>query len=285
MISSTRFNISVEINRQARLAAEIARAQAEISTGKKILAPSDDPVGAARVGEIARAQTNEAAWLRNIDTATALSDRADTALTSLAALYDRASELILRAASGTTPADGRATIAAELRGLALDIATIRDSRDPRGEPLFRTADVLQIPVSEGVTVAAVASRTAVFDGVATANGLRDLATIVDEAADAALEPDPALRQAAVDASIGAVNAGLERIAAARGEQGVRGGRLDGLRERLLDSRLQLTEQRAVIEGTDVTEVVARLEAKRLSLAAAQAVFARVNQNTLFDLLR
>lgn len=285
MISGTRFRITVEINRQSRLAGEIARGQTEISTGKKILAPSDDPVGAARVGEIARAQTNEATWLRNIDLAAALSDRADTAMKSLAALYERASELILNASTGTTSAEGRATIAAELSGLAEDIATIRDSRDPRGEALFRTTDPLQIPVSENVTVTAVASRAAIFDNVATPSGPRDLATIISDAAAAALEPDPALRKTALDNAITAANEGIERIAAARGEQGVRGGRLDGLRERLLDSKLQLTEQRSAIEATDVAEVMARLQSKDLSLKAAQAVFARVNQNTLFDLLR
>ena len=51
MISGTRYRLTVEINRQAELARDIARSQAEVSTSKRILAPSDDPTGAARVNQ------------------------------------------------------------------------------------------------------------------------------------------------------------------------------------------------------------------------------------------
>ena len=70
----------------------------------------------------------------------------------------------------------------------------------------------------------------------------------------------------------------------RGEQGSRGNRIDNLVERMADNGLQLEEERSAIESTDVTAVVARLQAGQLTLEAAQAVFARVNQNTLFDIL-
>ena len=46
--SNTRFRQSLEIGRQQRLAQDVARLQAQISDGKRILAPSDDPVGAGR---------------------------------------------------------------------------------------------------------------------------------------------------------------------------------------------------------------------------------------------
>src|SRR3546814_19506862 len=68
MISGTRYRLTAEINRQSDLAREIARAQMEISTQKRILNPSDDPIGAARVAEIDRTQANEEAWRRNVAT-------------------------------------------------------------------------------------------------------------------------------------------------------------------------------------------------------------------------
>ena len=132
MISGTRYRLTVEINRQAELARDIARSQAEVSTGKRILAPSDDPTGAARVAEIGRSQADEVAWSRNLDTAATLASRADTTLESVATAMDRAKELMLAAASGTLSADNRATIAAELNGIAVDIASLIDARDARG---------------------------------------------------------------------------------------------------------------------------------------------------------
>ena len=88
MISGTRYRLTAEIHRQAALARDIARGQMEISTGKTILAPSDNPMGAARVGEIARTQADEAAWKRNIETASALAARSSISHTNQPAFAD-----------------------------------------------------------------------------------------------------------------------------------------------------------------------------------------------------
>lgn len=278
MISGTRFRLTLEITRQARLAQEIARAQSEIATGKRILAPSDDPIGAARVGEIGRAQADEATWLRNAEVAAALAARADTTLSSVATSVDRAKELMLAAASGTLSADNRAIIANELRGIAEEIGSLRATLDPRGEPLFRTNGPLEIPVSAGIRIAPVAERVAIFDAPI------DLVAAVNAAAAAAVEPDPATRSAAIRASLETLDGGAAQIATARADQGVRADRLDKIRERLATSGLQLEEQKSAIEGTDIAEAIARVQSKQLNLQAAQAMFARINQRSLFDLI-
>jgi flagellar hook-associated protein 3 FlgL len=284
MISGTRYRLTTEINRQTRLAAEIAHAHAQISTGKRLLAPSDDPVAAAQISVLGRTQAEEATWSRNLDVAGALAARSDTALTSVARGLDRANELMIAAATGTLSAENRATLAAELKGIALDLAGLADSRDARGEMLFRT-DALEIPVYDGGTVTPVASRAALFESVSTAAGIRDIASILADAAAAIVEPVDSVRKAATDTSLTEVGAALAHIAAARGDQGVRASRIDALQERLAESKLQLEEQRSKLESTDITEAVTRLEAKDLSLKATQAVFARINQTSLFDILR
>lgn len=285
MITGTRYRLTAEINRQAALAREIARAQVEISTEKKILAPSDDPVAAARIAEIARQQASETAWSQNLKVAATLASRADTALDSVEAIMGRAQELILEAASDTLSEENRATIAAELRGIAEDLAALVETRDSRGALLFSDANALKIPVGSAVEVAPVASRADVFENIDTPSGPLDLVTIITNAANAVTEADPALRRTAIAESIEAVNAGTHHMIAAHGEQGVRASRIDDLSERLAESGLLLKEQRIGLESADIAEVIARLQAKELSLKAAQAVFARVNQNTLFDILR
>jgi flagellar hook-associated protein 3 FlgL len=120
--------------------------------------------------------------------------------------------------------------------------------------------------------------------VPTGSGLQDLAAIVSAAAAALEEPDPALRKAAADQALADVNSAVTHVGTMRGEQGARGNRIDQLTEGLADSGLQLKEERSGLEDTDVTAVVAKLQSQQLTLQAAQAVFARVNQTTLFDLL-
>jgi flagellar hook-associated protein 3 FlgL len=279
MISGTRFRLNLEVSRQARLAQDIAKAQAQIATGKRILTPSDDPTGSAQVAQIATTQADQAVWTRNVQAASVLAANADSALTSLATAIDRAKELMLTAATGTSSADNRSIIAAELRDLSAEITALRSSLDPRGEPLFRATSALEIPVGPNIRIAPVATRDAIFDGPV------DLIAALDTAAAAAEEPDPALRSAACAASLSQIDGAARQVANVRADQGLRAARLDKVLDQLAESGIQLEEQKAGIEGTDVPATVAKLQSKQLSLEAAQGIFARINRSSLFDLLR
>lgn len=285
MINGTRYRLTMEIGRQSALARDIARTQTEISTAKRIQAPSDDPVAAARISSIARSQANDSAFKSNLNLASALAARADTNLKSVGTALDRASELMVQGANGTLSDSDRATIAHELRSIAEDIGALKGSRDTRGGQLFMSGGSLRIPVASGVSIEAVGTREEVFESVPTASGPRDLAAIVSAAADALSLGDPAARAAAVATSADAVSAAVEHVANARGAQGALGSRIDQLVERQADSGLQLEEERSNLESTDVTAAIARLQSQQLTLQAAQAVFSRINASTLFDILR
>ena len=278
---ATNYRLTMEMNRQAALARDIAREQTEISTTKRIQAPSDDPVAAARVSEIGRTQANEASFKSNLDLANALSAGAETTLETVANAVTRAHELMVAGANGTLSATNRAAMALELRSIAAEITTLKDARDARGNRLFMSGWALQIPVAAGLAVTAVGTREEVFETVPTAGGPRDIAAIVADAA-TALESGGS---APIGASIAELVAGVEHVASVRGQQGARGNRIQQLVERYETAKFQLTEERSALEDTDVRAAIARIQAKQLTLDAAQAVFARVNQSTLFDILR
>lgn len=280
MISGTRYQLRLETNRQLKLAEQIARGQAEISTGKRVIAPSDDPAAAARISDIARTQANEATWRTNVSRAFALSESADDVLATIVTAYDRANELMLAASNGTLSGENRQAIALELASIADEVATLRDTRDSRGELLFAAGTPLGIPVGPDLTLTAVAGRTAVFDTVTVAAGTSDLVTILRAAAGAVAAND----LPAITAALRNVAAGSSHVVAARGEQGARGARIDAVAERLQTSKLALKEERSGLEDADVIEVVADIQAKQLSLEAAQAAFARINRQNLFDLI-
>lgn len=277
----TNYRLTMETNRQAALARSIARLQTDISTTRRIQTPSDDPVAAARVSEIARAQSSQASFKANLDLANALAAGAETALESTANAVGRAHELMVAGANGTLSGTNRAAMALELRSIAAEITTLKDARDARGNRLFMDGWALQIPVAPGLAVTAVGTREEVFESVPTAGGPRDLAAIISDAA-AALEGGDST---AIGASISEVLAGVEHVAGVRGQQGARGNRIDQLVERFEATKLQLTEERGALEDTDISAAIAKVQAQQLTLDAAQAVFARVNQSTLFDILR
>ena len=285
MISGTRYRLDQEIGRQLALSRDVAKAQTQLSTQKRIQSPSEDPVAAARISSIGRAQANDAVWKSNLDLATSLADRADTALKAVGTAFDRVTELMTQGATGTLSDQDRATIALELRSIADELTSLKDSKDARGNALFMPGYSLRIPVQSGVQVIAVGTREDVFESAATAGGPKDLAAIVADAAAALAISDPVARRAAVATSVDEVAAGVAHVSTQRGEQGALANRVDALIERQADAGLQMADERSSLEDTDIQAVVARLGAQQLSLQAAQAVFARVNQNTLFDILR
>ena len=285
MISGTRYRLDQEINRQLSLSREIAKAQTQLSTQKRIQSPSEDPVAAARISSIGRAQANEAAWKSNLELAAALADRADTALKSVGLAFQRATELMTQGATGTLSDQDRATIALELRSLAEERTSLKASKDSRGNALYMAGYSLRIPVQSGLQMIAVGTREEVFESVATAGGPKDLAAILADAAAALELADPAARGTAVATAVDEVAAAVTHVASQHGEQGALASRVEQLLERQIDAGLQLAEERSGLEDTDIQAVIARLSSQQLSLQAAQAVFARVNENTLFDILR
>jgi flagellar hook-associated protein 3 FlgL len=285
MISGTRYRLDQEIGRQLALSRDVAKAQTQLSTQKRIQSPSEDPVAAARISSIGRAQANDAVWKSNLDLAASLADRADTALKAVGTAFDRVTELMTQGATGTLSDQDRATIALELRSIADELTSLKGSKDARGNALFMSGYSLRIPVQSGIQVVAVGTREDVFESAATAGGPKDLAAIVSDAAAALEISDPTARRAAVATSVDEVAAGVAHVSTQRGEQGVLANRVDALLERQADAGLQMADERSSLEDTDIQAVVARLGAQQLSLQAAQAVFARVNQNTLFDILR
>ena len=280
MISGTRYQLRLETNRQLRLAGEIARAQAEISTGKKILAPSDDPAAAARISNIGRSQANAETWRGNLNKAEAISAQADGVLQSLGATFARAGELLLQASNKTLSASDRNAIALELESLSDHVATLRGSRDSRGELVFPSGQATRIPVGADLEISAVATREAIFDVVPTRYGTVDLVGMLRGTAGSVRGGSGAPIASRIDE----LNDAIAHVAAVHAEQGARGNRIDGLIEQSYSHEFVMEDERKGLESADIAEVVARLQSKELSLEAAQATFARINRSNLFDLI-
>jgi flagellar hook-associated protein 3 FlgL len=66
---------------------------------------------------------------------------------------------------------------------------------------------------------------------------------------------------------------------------VRADRLETVGDRLTDVDLDLSDRREDLQSTNLQEVISRVQAQLLQLEAAQSAFARINRQTLFDLIR
>jgi flagellar hook-associated protein 3 FlgL len=278
MINGTRFRMDLDISRQAGLSARIARGQSDISTGKRLIAPSDDPAASARIAVLRRQEIDVRAWSANADGAASVAARADSALSAVGSLLARARELVTSASSDTLNDADRAGIASELAGLADEIDGLSNETDAGGARVFPIGAALQVPVGNGLTLAATTTYADAFTA-ATAGGPVGIATVLRNAG-AALGLGPVARAAA----LADVVAASEHISAVGGEQGTRAARIDGARDRLVTVKTDGVEERQALEATDVTGTIARIQGDQLALDASQALFAKVNRRSLFDLL-
>ncbi|MFD1610229.1 flagellar hook-associated protein FlgL [Sphingomonas tabacisoli] len=293
-------------NRQmADLSGLASKIQEQISTGKRILTPSDDPVVSARLARMATGASNDTQSASNVKLAQSLLGQGDTALESVANDLQRAQELLVRAGSDTLNDDNRAALAAELKSIVDNLYSTANTTDVRGTALFggsgsgaaytRAADgtisyagegeAPPIPIGNGVNVQATDSGARIFGNIQAGAGTKDVFQIVGDLA-AALDvggsATPAARQQALaDASDGLKNA-LERVNTARASIGARGARLDIESERLSQAANDYQIDRGNLEGVDVQAAVTDLQKTMLTLQATQASFSKLSQLSLFD---
>lgn len=275
MINAVGNRMTREIARQSKLADALERTQIQISTGKRLQRMSDDPVAARRIATIGTTQASMTTWQANIKSAQAQVAQASGVLTSTSNLLARASELTLSAANGTmNPAD-RATIAAELTAIADEIDSLAATRDSNGDPLFSAGTARVIRFDSDVSFAPVQSAAAAFvvGGNALSTSLRDAATAV-----------AASNGAGIDAAMTGITAAVAHVADQNAALGLSAGRLERVDDALSARGIEVADERKSIEDTDLETAIAQLNAQDLTLGAAQAAFAKINRQTLFDLL-
>jgi flagellar hook-associated protein 3 FlgL len=274
-ISATGNRMTGEIARQSRLAQDIARTQVSISSGKRLHAASDDPIAAERVGWIAQAQSDNASWSGNLALGASLAAQADGVLADLSDRMVQARALMVAGASGTATSADRTTYANELRSIATDVASLRATTTSTGQPLFATGSAARFRIDKDVVLAPVDSATNVFDngGIALTQDLTDAA--------AALESGDVAR---IGAALTRMGSGIDHVADAAADHGLRAARIDKLTDRHAVRDIDLAAERSGLEDTDLTTAIAELNAQQLTLDAAQAAFARINRRSLFDIL-
>lgn len=275
MINAVGNRMTREIARQTSLADALERTQIQISTGKRLQRMSDDPVAARRIQTIGTTQASMASWATNIKTAEAQASQADGVLKSTSDLLVRARELTLSASSDTASPADRATIAAELKTIADQIDGLAATRDSNGEALFAAGDARVVRFDSDISFAAVPSAADAFviGGNSLSTSIRDIATAV-----------AASDKAAMGTGLTTLTGAVDHVANQNATIGLAAGRLERIGDSLEARGIEIADERQSVEETDLSTAIAQLNAQELTLSAAQAAFAKINRQTLFDLL-
>ncbi len=278
MITGTNASFAADIANTRRLRDALAHASAEVSANRRILRPSDDAAASARIATLRQQGADATTTRRNLDLAAAMSAQADSVLDSASALLSRARELTVGAANGTLNADDRAANAVALRAIADDLASLQTTAGVNGQPLFGPAPALAIPVGDGASITPVPSGAATF----TINGGALPMADAIRAAATALEGGDTH---AIGQSLTDLASADAQIVQTRAAVGLTGQRIDALAAASDAATLNRSEAIDAADGFDLASTMAEINARQLTLQAAQAVYARLSQSSLFDLLR
>ncbi len=116
--------------------AQVSQTQLQLSTGKSILRPSDDPMGTSRIMQFNRSIETVKQYQENVDVAASRLELEESALEGMVDILQRTSELAVQGNNDTMSADDRVAIAAEVHHLLDGMLGLANSKDANGEYLF-----------------------------------------------------------------------------------------------------------------------------------------------------
>lgn len=124
------------VSRLQDLNVNLNKTQEQISTGKRVNNPSDDPVAAARIlkldQEVGRIET----YQRNVGLAENRLQQEESSLSSMIDIIQRVRELTVQAGNGSLSAQDRQSIAYELEQRIDELASQANTQDSSGNYIF-----------------------------------------------------------------------------------------------------------------------------------------------------
>lgn len=267
----------------------------QISSGKRLTAPSDDPAAAYTALRYHNDIALNDQYARNADNASSFLASTDTALGGLTDALQRARELSVQAGTGSINSADMQAIGQELNQLLLHAVQIGNSK-LGGQYVFAGTQTTTAPF----TAMGATPTTVTYNGD-TNPILHDVAPGVQvqvntpgsQVFTGALNALIQIRnnlmagngQAAAQSGIPALDAALDGVMQARGAVGAEVNSLDAIKRQNADENINLQSQRSSLEDVDIADTIIQLNASRNTYEAALGAAAKVIMPSLAEFLR
>jgi flagellar hook-associated protein 3 FlgL len=281
----------------------LAKTQEQLSTGKQITKPSDEPDKASLVTRLESEIARQKSYQGNIKSVEIRLTAEETALKNTSDVMFRIKELSVQAASDTLGPADRQTIALEMTELRNQLLSLANSQDSNGNYLFAGSRVSQMPFApdaKGVLtyqgdqarmVVAVGDNRRMNlnmpgsdafvkvirdDGKGTKSGVGFFQAI-DDLANAVQNSDHTNMQRGI-AEIDSLQQGVSDATAQIGTD----MNVVDMQNSVLDEiTLRLKTTKSDAEDLDYTSAITKMNKDQLALEAAQSSFAKISQLSLF----
>ena len=271
----------------------MAKLQAQMSSGRKINTPSDDPAATADLLRLRGEQRAETQYARNAEDATSWLATLDGALTSSLTSLRRARDLVVQGGDGALGPVSREALAAEIEG-------VRDGLLEQANATFVGRNVFagtsDAATTFGPGYAYTGSTTGAtpverqLSGTTTVRVDSDGAAVFGTGAGSVFQllDDIAatLRSGGdVPAHLTALDARTDRILMEVSAVGARQNRVTAAQEALADQQLTTKTQLGSIEDIDLAGVILELQMQEVAYKGALGAAGKVLQPTLMEFLR
>lgn len=288
-------------NRLIDLQADLSKLNNQISTGRRVVTPADDPVAAARIQELSNAKDMNTIYTNTRKVARTTLETYEANLTSVTSVVQDVQTLLTSAGNGTYSDEQRASIATELQNkyeTLLGLANLKNSQGNfmysgynTGTKSFDDSGTYQGNTSRMKLQVEVQSQMKVTfsgDAVFQANGndvfstLQSAITLLNtDVTDAATQT--ALNSGLAD-GLNKMQGVLDQILNVRAEIGSKLNQLDTLDGNASNLDLQYENSLSSLQDLDYNQALSDLSKKNAILEAAQKSFVSTTKLSLFDFI-
>lgn len=294
-------NVLTNINNNLQ---NMGKVQKQMSSGKRVSRPSDDPIVVARVLSFKTALAQQDQYDKNMADARGWLDASETALNMATATLQRARELAVYGANGTMPEASLKALAAEVDQLIDELiqtantsyggrflfggttttsAPFKREKDPvSGKDLVSyngNTGSLDWEVAQGVTITVNENGQKIF--MEAVNGSQSIFELLFDLKDHLEKSE----HSEVGNTIGEFDQAIDHLLNIRATLGAKSKRLEMAQERLFVAKIGLTETMSKLEDIDLAETVMYYKNAENVYQAALATAAMVLQPSLVHYLR
>lgn len=305
---TTAYAFESSIGNLQRRQQALSETQEQLTSGKRVRKPSDDPAAAAQAERALAAQKRAESQMRALDASRNAMQMAEGALGDAGELMQQARELLVGAGNGSYTDSDRRTLAQAIRGLRDDLLAVANRGDGAGRYLFGGQGADGPPLLDnpgGVSWAAAAGqaqasagessplsldgRAAWLEAADPANpgGTLSLFDTLDRVVGELLTPGRTGAQIGQTVADGLrdLDAATDNLASWRARAGEALNRIDGIAERLAQGKLDAQRQRSEAEDLDLLQAISDFQNRQTGYDAALKTYATVQQMSLLQYLR
>lgn len=299
---STNMIYQTGIARIGDLTAAQARLQEQITTGRKMLTPADDPVGATKALALRQAASVNAQYAENRQAAMYSLGVEEAALNGVTDLLLAVKSTIVSAGNASYSDTERGFLATDLRAALEQLLNLANTRDGTGNYIFSgyqsqapafvesaggvsyqgdmNQQQLQVSASRRMNVADNGAGIFQAAGNDLFQTINDIASLLETPVIDATDADALI--AGLSATMDSIDAGLDTVLTVRAAVGTRLNELEALETFGQELDAQYEQSLSAVEDLDYAQALSDISRQQIILEAAQKSFVMISGLSLFD---